>query len=242
VTRTEELAEAANQGKSVSLLAGLNVSTSPEALSALLGVPNCEVRYLTTKFHAKIFIFDEEALLGSSNLTMGGLQNNREATVVIDDIDEVDELKAIFSELWESAQTLTPEKLKLFTSKREMYKNATDNFNQLIEAAVGKAEPPTLRIESRKKTAKSKYLEALSRDIEQYRAAFNEVKSLLEENQLRRTDLEDVGMAMETNRFLNWLRLTHIHGDEPWQSASFKSKEDRKREILQFGKEWVETP
>jgi len=40
---------------------------------------------------------------------MGGLQNNREATVVIDDIDEVDELKAIFSELWESAQTLTPE-------------------------------------------------------------------------------------------------------------------------------------
>jgi hypothetical protein len=110
----------------------------------------------------------------------------------------------------------------------------------LIEAAVGKAEPPTLRIESRKKTAKSKYLEALSRDIEQYRAAFNEVKSLLEENQLRRTDLEDVGMAMETNRFLNWLRLTHIHGDEPWQSASFKSKEDRKREILQFGKEWVE--
>src|SRR4051794_17203543 len=81
VTKTDELIRAARQGKSVELLVGLNASTSPEALTAASGIPNFAIRYLTQRFHAKIYIFDEAALVGSSNLTDGGLVSNREATI-----------------------------------------------------------------------------------------------------------------------------------------------------------------
>ena len=44
--------------KSIELIAGINECTSPEALGALMNLPNCEVRYFTKRFHAKIYVFD----------------------------------------------------------------------------------------------------------------------------------------------------------------------------------------
>jgi hypothetical protein len=64
VTKTDELVQAARAGKSVDLLVGLNAATNPQALSAVHGLPNLAVRYLTRNFHAKIYIFDHrEGLL-----------------------------------------------------------------------------------------------------------------------------------------------------------------------------------
>jgi hypothetical protein len=67
VTKTDELIQAAKNGKSVKLIVGVNTSTSPEALSAAYNVPNLEIRYFTDRFHAKIYIADDAALLGSSS-------------------------------------------------------------------------------------------------------------------------------------------------------------------------------
>ena len=38
-------------------------------------------RYLAHRFHAKVFIFGDTALIGSSNLTDGGLLQNRKAVI-----------------------------------------------------------------------------------------------------------------------------------------------------------------
>jgi phosphatidylserine/phosphatidylglycerophosphate/cardiolipin synthase-like enzyme len=68
------------------------------------------VRYFTRRFHAKIYVFDEAALVGSSNLTDGGLKADREATMCLDqpdDLDAIEEIRALFVELWESAHVLT---------------------------------------------------------------------------------------------------------------------------------------
>jgi hypothetical protein len=56
VTKTDELVQAAKVGTSVDLLVGLNASTSPQALAAVHGLPNMAVRYLTRRFHAKVYI------------------------------------------------------------------------------------------------------------------------------------------------------------------------------------------
>lgn len=56
VTTTDAVVEAAKAGKSVNLLVGLNATTSPQALFAVHGIPNLAVRYLTRRFHAKIYI------------------------------------------------------------------------------------------------------------------------------------------------------------------------------------------
>ncbi|BDV36596.1 hypothetical protein SS37A_41260 (plasmid) [Methylocystis iwaonis] len=46
------------------------------------------------------------------------------------------------------------------------------------------------------------FLEELRRQVyEQYRPAFTEVTSLLQEGNFRRAELEDVGVANESNRF-----------------------------------------
>jgi phosphatidylserine/phosphatidylglycerophosphate/cardiolipin synthase-like enzyme len=200
VTETGDLLSAAKRGISVDLLVGLNASTSPQALSAVYGVPNFAIRYLTRRFHAKIYISDTAALVGSSNLTDGGLRSNREATIRLDqpdDLDAIEELRALFLELWDCAHVLTGETLKSFTAAYQRVKRTGPDPDTLIEDAVGKAEPSNISVGSNKKTSERIFLEQLRRQVyEQYRPSFNEVTAILEENQFRRTELEDVGRQM----------------------------------------------
>lgn len=245
VTMTQDLLEAATKGKSVYLLVGLNASTTPEALSAVHGVPNLAIRYFTHRFHAKIYLFDSGALVGSSNLTDGGLRSNREATIRLDepdDLEAIEELRALFLELWDSARVLTTETLKTFTAAHKRFKPSGPNPDSLIEGAVGKAEPVNINLESKKRTPERIFLERLNREIyEEYRPSFSEVTRLLEENQFRRAELKDVGTANEANRFLNWVRLTHAPGDEAWKLAPHRPQDERRAEILRLGHEWTQT-
>jgi hypothetical protein len=245
VTETKELLSAAIDGTSVALLVGLNAATSPQALSDVYGIPNLAIRYLTHRFHAKIYISDTAALVGSSNLTDGGLRSNREATIYLDrpdDLDDIEELRLLFHELWDSAQVLTAEKLKRFTEAHQRTRHSGPDADALIEAAVGRAEPLNINVESKKKSPERIFLEGLRREIEeQYRPAFNEVTKVLEENHFRRPELEDVGTANETNRFLNWVRLTHAP-EETWGTAPLRpQQEERRAEIFRLGSEWTKT-
>jgi hypothetical protein len=245
VTKIDELVSAAKDGKSVDLLVGLNMATSPTALAAVHDRPNIAVRYLTRRFHAKIYLLDDAAMVGSSNLTDGGLLSNREATICLDqseDLEAIEELRSLFLELWTDALVLTTDKLKDFTAIHAQLRRIGPDPDALIEKAVGKAEPININVESKMKTPERKFLESLRQQVyEQYRPAFSEVARLLQENQFRRTELEDVGGANETNRFLNWVRLTYAPGDETWQTAPLRSEEERRAEILRLGQEWMTT-
>ncbi|WP_281932720.1 phospholipase D family protein [Methylocystis iwaonis] len=155
VTKTDDLVEAARAGKFVDLLVGLNASTSPQALTAAQGIPNLAVRYLTRRFHAKIYMFDDTAMVGSSNLTDGGLMSNREATICFDqpeDGNAIEELRSLFLELWDSALVLTPEKLREFTTAYASIKRSGPDPDVLIEQAVGKAEPVNINVASAAKS------------------------------------------------------------------------------------------
>jgi hypothetical protein len=241
VTMTQDLLEGALNGKSVYLLVGLNVSTSPDALAKVHGIPNCEVRYFTRRFHAKIYLFDNEALVGSSNLTDGGLKSNREAMIWVDQPDDLDELRALFNELWTSALVLTTEKLKSFTEKYESLKGARRDLDTYIEDAVGKAEPANINVESRKVSAEGIFVESLRRQVQQYRAAFTEVSKVLEDHKFRRPELEDAGSSIEANRFLNWVRLTYAPGEESWEGAPLRPQGERQAEVFRLGREWTGT-
>lgn len=95
---------------------------------------------------------------------------------------------------------------------------------------------------SHTKTRERIFLEDLRQQVyEQYRPAFNEVTTILEEHDFRRPELAAIGSANETNRFLNWVRLTYVQGDEAWQSAPLRSSEDRRTEIIRFGSKWTTT-
>ncbi|MDJ0391638.1 phospholipase D family protein [Roseomonas sp. E05] len=239
----DPVVEAARAGKRVELLVGLNSATSPEALRKVYGIAGVAVRYLTHRFHAKIYVFDEAALVGSSNLTDGGLQSNREATICLDqpeDLEAIQEVRALFAELWDAAHVLTDEKLRTFELIYAEVRRAGPDPDTVIERAVGRAEPTNINVASRTRSRERLFLEDLRRQVyEQYRPAFDEVTHLLAPNGFRRPELEDVGLANETNRFLNWVRLTYVSGDEAWRSAPVRPPEERRNEILRLGQEWT---
>ena len=121
-----------------------------------------------------------------------------------------------------------------------MRRQAPD-LDSTIEKAVGKAEPPNINVDSREKSKERIFLEGLRREVyEQYRPAFHEVMEILEEHRFRRDDLIGLGTANETNRFLNYVRVVHVIGDEAWKAASLRSQEERRAKIMHFGREWVE--
>lgn len=219
VTKTDQLVAAANAGKKISIIVGINECTSPQALTPLMGLPNCAVRYFTTRFHAKIYVFDEAALIGSSNLTEGGLCSNREATLLVEDSEDLDEARRLFLELWESAQTLTPDKLRAF-AKVYVKPSFPDGHPRFADAVGGKVEPPNIHVNEGRPNAAGMFVEQLRRQVyEQYRPAFMEVLETLRQDNLRRSDLEYLGIAYETNRFLGWVRLMQAPGDN-WSVAT----------------------
>ena len=240
----DPILEAARGGKKIQLLVELNAATSPEALRKVHEVPGIELRYLTRRFHAKVYIFDNAVLLGSSNLTKAGLRENREAVICLDrpeDVDEIEDVRAVFFELWHAGQVLTREMLVTFSEAYRKVRQQAADLDSTIEKAVGKAEPPNINVASLEKSKERIFLEGLRREVyEQYRPAFHEVMEILEEHRFRRDDLIDLGAANEANRFLNYIRVVHVVGDEAWQTAPLRSQEERRAEIMRFGREWVE--
>src|SRR6185369_5131272 len=196
-TYCEPVLEAARQNKPVQLLIGLNTATHPDAVTRVVSMPGVAVRYLTRRFHAKIYIFDNAALLGSANLTDTGLRANREAVICLDQEDDrasVEEIRALFAELWEAAAVVTPDKAHEFAEVWHKVRSPTDPDTQ-IERAVGKAEPPNINVDSVKASHERIFLEGLRRQVyEKYRPAFLEVSSLLGSENLRRPDLTELGL------------------------------------------------
>jgi hypothetical protein len=244
-TDADRVLAAAAGGRQVRLIVGLNTATSPYELARLRGVPGIAVRYFTSRFHAKVYIFGEEALLGSANLTDSGMTANREAVICLDGIEDsgaVEELKALFVELWDSAAVLTDEKLAAFTASWKRVHGQAAAADAQIEASVGASQPKNVSVASHKTSRERLFLEELRRLVyEQYRPAFAEVETVLVENGLRRPELAGAGVANETNRFLNWLRLTRIHGEAAWREAPLRGPDERRTLVLSAGESWRDT-
>jgi hypothetical protein len=244
-TASGPVVEAASAGKTVQLLVGLNSATHPDALAAVLESPNVAVRFLTHRFHAKIYIFDDCVILGSANLTDGGLSSNREAAICLDqpeDFQAIEEVRALFLELWEQAKVMTPAIQEAFARAWRTGQPRGPGPDELIEEAVGRAEPRSITVGSEARSKERLFLDGLQRQIyEQYRPAFSEVSNVLSENGFRRPELEVIGLANETNRFLNWVRLSYVIGDEAWRAAPQLSPAQRRERLLHLGAEWANT-
>ena len=112
-------------GASVSLLAGgWFFLTQPALLwewhDLALAHDRVEAKLATdaTHFHPKVLIVESNgaqpdfAIVGSGNLSLGGLRDNTECSVYIDSPDFIKELNAWFSAQFRSAKKLTPPLIK----------------------------------------------------------------------------------------------------------------------------------
>lgn len=242
-TRADEIVKALRRGARVELLIGLNASTTPDALSQVFTAGNCAIRYFTDDFHAKIFLFDGVAMLGSSNLTGGGLISNREAVILLDqpgDEERVQDIEDFFAQIWDSAEVLTQQiyqQFKTAWNQSSRVANRDEPFSKLKPVV-----PATIAVGSDRKSSQQNYLSELQKAIyEEYQPAFEEVTAILVEQGFRRPEFIDMPAGVETNRFLNWVRLEHAIGEDAWQNAALRKAEDRKELIVGLGARWAAT-
>ena len=108
-----------------------------------------KVRYFTdAKFHTKLYIIDDVALVGSANLTTNGLQANRELSVLLrQDRDEAFyDLPQIFDDLWNDADVLNEGVLREYTKafKSSEKPRDEDAFEKYIHRFVKPSAPTSV--------------------------------------------------------------------------------------------------
>ncbi|QYO64349.1 zinc ribbon domain-containing protein [Leptolyngbya sp. 7M] len=234
------------RGCNVRLLVRLCSITPPQVIRQALADPNVTLRYYTSRsFHAKLYIIDDIALVGSANLTDSGLMTNREVSVVLrkERDPAFDDLPAMFNLFWDYADTMTPEICSQYEQAFKAIGNAKEEaaFQAHLEKFVGAATPPSAKVGSDRISARRSFIQGLRRKYdEQLIPAFQEVEEIFLELGKRRPEFADADPEIELGRFLGWLRIARAPGDS-WQAVALLDRPQRHQRIAGFLEEWHDT-
>lgn len=231
------------QGCRVRLLIRLCSITLPTVLRLAVADPLVTVRYYTDRsFHAKLYIIDDVAMVGSANLTGAGLMTNREVSVVLrkDRDPAFDALPAMFNLFWDYADVLTGEicdryeqAFKTIGKPRE-----EEEFQAHLERLVPASTPPSAKVGSEIVSKQRSFLQGLRRKYdEQLIPAFREVASVFEDIGERRREFVSGDPEIELGRFLGWLRIAHAPR-ESWAETSLAEMPERRERIVRFLADW----
>jgi HKD family nuclease len=139
-----------NEDKICQLVIGTDyLGTAPEVLQSLKSVPKVRVMLKgQVTFHPKIYCFIKDknffAIVGSSNLTNGGLSSNEEASVLIEGTTEDDFFKEISNKIsswWEMGVQIEDNWLSRYEEMWSKNKENRAKTKKLVDAIQ---EPPTI--------------------------------------------------------------------------------------------------
>ncbi len=230
----------------VLLIVRFSPITTPSALKAALEHPLVKVRYFTDdKFHTKLYIIDNLALIGSANLTNSGLKANRELSVLLrQDRDvEFEQLPKVFDELWNDADVLTEEILKDYTRAF----NAQDKphnekaFANYLKNFVVEASPKSIVVDSDQKSKERTFIQAFRRKYDEVLIpAHNEIMEAALNSGFGRSEFRGHDPQIEMGRFLGWVRMVHGSGNA-WRETPLIAAEERKKRIAHYVGTWQST-
>lgn len=232
------------RGCEVQLLVRLCSITFPTVLRKALEDPLVTVRYFTSRsFHAKLYIVDDIAMIGSANLTDAGLQTNREVSVVLrkDRDAGFESLPPMFAAFWEAADTLNGEVLAQFEEAFKAIGKPVEDaqFQAHLEKFVAPAIPPSAKVGSEVMSKRRSFVQSLRRKYdEQLNPAFKEFQAVFEQHGKRRPEFAAGDAEIEVGRLLGWLRIKFAPKDT-WQEVALLDAPARKNRAIQFIEEWV---
>lgn len=233
------------RGCEVKLIVRLCSVTPPTVVAKAMADPLVTLRFFTSRaFHAKLYIVDDQAMVGSANLTSAGLMSNREVSIVVrkDRDAAFDELPSLFDLFWSHAGAMTPDILAAYQSAFRQIGNPREEaeFEQHLTKLVGKVDPPSAMAGSEVMSKRRSFLEQLRRKYdEQVIPAFREVREIMLESELRRAEFADGDIEIELNRFLGWTRLIHAPG-ETWKQSTLVAQPERRERTLTYLRDWVQ--
>lgn len=232
-----------DKGCKVSLVVRFSPATTPSALREALDNSNVRVRFFTDpKFHTKLYIVDDTALVGSANLTANGLNANRELSIVL--LKERDiafqELPAIFDGLWRDASVLTEGILKEYTRAYNSNKKPDDEdaFAKYLMDFVSPVSPKSVHVDSGKISKERTFLESLRRKYDEVLIpCHKEIMRVAQGSNFGRAEYQSHDAEIEMGRFLGWVRLIHGSG-QSWKDAPLLDPQGRANRIAEYVKLW----
>ncbi|WP_421951721.1 phospholipase D-like domain-containing protein [Pelagibacterium sp.] len=246
-TTNDPIKALTDKGCDVRLIVRFSPITTPEALRQALENPRVKTRYFTdAKFHTKLYIIDDIALVGSANLTDSGLKANRELSVLLkQDRDEAFyALPGLFDELWNDADVLNEEVLreyeKAFKSKEKPQDE--DAFEKFIHKFVKPAAPRSIVVGSEKKLKERAFIQGFRRKYDEILVpAHDEILNVAQQHGFGRPEYAGQDPQIEMGRFLGWLRLTQGSGDGWRETSLLNDPKNRAARIAEYVQVWQST-
>jgi len=241
---TEPIEYLTDKGCEVRLIVRLSPITKPASLRKALKNRLVKVRYFTsTTFHAKFYIIDDVALVGSANLTEGGMKGNRETSVLLrQDRDAVFyELPSLFDELWNDADVLNENVMrdyeKAFRSKGSA--SGEDAFEKHIHESIRPVAPRSIVVGSERETKERGFIQGFRRKYDEILVpAHREILEVAQQNGFGRPEYVGQDPRIEMGRFLGWLRRTQGSG-EGWRKTPLLSdRNERAKRIVHYVQIW----
>lgn len=236
-----------DKGCDVRLIVRFSPITTPEALREAFENPRVKVRYFTdAKFHTKLYIIDDVALVGSANLTQSGLLANRELSVLLkQDRDEAFyALPGLFDDLWNDADVLNEEVLREYKNafKSREKPQDEDAFEKFIHKFVKPAVPKSIVVGSEKKSRERAFIQGFRRKYDEILVpAHREILEVALKNGFGRPEYAGQDPQIEMGRFLGWLRLTQGSGNGWRETSLLSDPNERAKRIAQFVQTWQST-
>lgn len=217
-TETDVVDELVANGCHVRLIVRLGFPTNPDALLKVIRNPSVETRFFTDRsFHPKLYIFgDQEALVGSANLTKAAILTNQEVVVSIPGSDErFVELAALFSEYWQEASVLTDEFLKKYKKHYSHYSKIGDEIFSLDDSVnrdIGNVIFHNINWGKPKVSKENVFLENYRKTYQESVSAFKKIRAIYESSQRRKVNESQIPLRLEIDSFLSFVRDTFAVG------------------------------
>jgi hypothetical protein len=246
-TLIEPIKDLTDKGCDVRLIVRFSPITTPEALRQAFENPRVKVRYFTdAKFHTKLYIIDDVALIGSANLTESGLKSNRELSVLLKrDRDEIFyALPDLFDDLWNDADVLNEEVLREYTKAFKSAEKPQDEdaFEKFIHRFVKSAAPTSVVVGSEKKSRERAFIQGFRRKYDEILVpAHNEILAAAQQHGFGRPEYAGQDPQIEMGRFLGWLRLTQGSGNGWRETTLLSDPVERAKRIADYVKIWQST-
>lgn len=122
-----------------------NCITHPDAIKRVMTLKGARVRVSNGEksiwiFHPKLYWFSDEdstssLVMGSANLTAGGLGRNVEAVAALKAVDDVEseELDEVWSAAWKLGRKITPQELETYSREFDLARRARKKAGLLIK-------------------------------------------------------------------------------------------------------------
>ncbi|GBQ96571.1 phospholipase D family protein [Asaia lannensis] len=243
-TTNEPILALTSKGCDVRLIVRFSPITTPQALRDAFKNPLVKIRYFTdVKFHTKLYIIDNVALVGSANLTDSGLKANRELSVLLEHgRDEAfSTLPSLFDELWNDADVLNEKVLDEYEKAFNLPSKPTNEnaFEQFIQQYIHPANPTSIVVGSKKKSRERNFIQQFRRKYDEILVpAHHEILEVAQHSGFGRPEYIGQDPQIEMGRFLGWLRLTQGGGDGWREISLLRHREARARRISEYVQIW----